>query len=363
MPPLHGPTIRAPRWAVVALVGAVVVLAAGTLALLGRGKQPSVVVAVAVAAPVDSTPGGVGDVTLPPDANFALTAELLGATYPVQVTSVDVHVGEFVERGTVLVSLDSSELSDSVTEDKLQLAAARSALADVQGDISAGSVGTVEALQATVSLDQETLDLAEGNSTSIRSPVGGEIAQLEVGPGDVADPGRVLLNIANTSAVQVSAGVQLADMASVKAGDPARVTFEALPGVALDGTVEAITPNATNGGLDATVVVSAANDSGNPVPIGTRAYISIDARVDASVTVPLIAVSNLTLDPSVYVIADGRAERTAVVLGAVDDDRAQVVSGIEAGSTVALTDTQLISDGEKVNVAKVLRYDSRCQAC
>ena len=114
----------------------------------------------------------------------------------------------------------------------------------------------------------------------------------------------------------------------------------------------AINPTATGGGLQGSVVIETNNVSANPLPIGTQVFVRITATRHAAVTVPTIAVQNLDLAPAVFVVSDGHVRVTPVTVGAVDSNRAQILSGLSPGEVVAESNTQLLTNGEQVNVAR-----------
>jgi len=97
-------------------------------------------------------------------------------------------------------------------------------------------------------------------------------------------------------------------------------------------------------------VIETNNIPSNSLPIGTQVFVRITATRHAAVSVPRIAVQNLDLAPSVFVVSHGRVHITPVTVGAVDANRAQILSGLSAGDVVAETNTQLLTDGEQVKI-------------
>ena len=159
-----------------------------------------------------------------------------------------------------------------------------------------------------------------------------------------------MLQIVDTSLINVTAGLQLSDMQAVAVGQVADVVPTGLVGVHLPGLVVAINPTATGGGLQGSVVIETENIHGNPLPIGTQVFVRITATRQAAVSVPTIAVQNLDLAPAVFVVSHGHVHVTPVTVGAVDANRAQILSGLSAGQVVAESNTQRLTNGEQVNV-------------
>jgi len=158
-----------------------------------------------------------------------------------------------------------------------------------------------------------------------------------------------MLQIVDTSRVNVIAGLQLSDLQSVAIGQTADVVPTGLVGVHLHGTVVAINPTATGAGLQGSVVIDANNPS-NELPIGSQVFVRITATRHATVSVPRIAVQNLDLAPAVFVVSHGHVHVTPVTVGAVDASRAQILSGLSPGQMVAESNTQLLTDGEQVQI-------------
>jgi RND family efflux transporter MFP subunit len=281
---------------------------------------------------------------------------VVGVSSPVTVTGVKVINGSQVTKGQALLSLDPAPLKQNVASIQSDLTAAQLALtaaeAAVGGNHTPGELYSVTSLQGQVTFDQQLLTIAEGNSTAINAPISGSVTNLAVQPGQVVRPGTTMLQIVDTSRINVTAGLQLSDMQGVAVGQKADVVPTGLVGVHLPGTVIAINPTATGGGLQGSVVIAADNVASNPLPIGTQVFVRISATRHAAVSVPAIAVQNLDLAPAVFVVSNGHVHVVPVTVGAVDANRAQILSGLRAGQVVAESNTQLLTNGERVNIGR-----------
>jgi len=303
----------------------------------------------------------VGDISAAPQHVATVSLNVQGVTAPIQVTAVNILTGEQVAKGAPLLELSPEPFEQNRQQIQATLTQAQNALAAAQtamgsGTASSGSGGAyldveVPTLQGQVALDQQLLEIAMGNSTSIVAPISGYISYVRVTPGAVVTAGANLVQIVDPSQVLVSSGMQLSDLQSIVPGDQATVTPSQLPGVHLHGKVVAVSATAANGGLEGTVIVSATNLPGHPVPIGTQAFVSVSAPLRAGVSVPTVAVLNGELDPAVAVVHNGRVQFQQVQIGASDTTRTQIVSGLRAGQRVAITNLQMLTDGSKVTEA------------
>jgi len=335
-------------WIVGALVVVVAVVAVAATAL---ESAPSVVVATAGPATINAQPGGVGTTTPAQNLSSSVGLNIVGVTAPITVTGVDVINGSSVQKGQPLLSLDPTPLQQNQASIQSQLSAAQFALALAQApNAPAQSPEALNSLQGQVAIDKQLLAIAQGYSTTLNAPIAGSVTNLSVQPGQVVPTGNTMLQIVNTSRINVVAGLQLSDMQAVAVGQSADIVPTGLVGVHLAGTVVAINPNATGGGLQGSVVIETNNIPSNSLPIGTQVFVRITATRHAAVSVPRIAVQNLDLAPSVFVVSHGRVHITPVTVGAVDANRAQILSGLSAGEVVAETNTQLLTDGEQVKI-------------
>jgi HlyD family secretion protein len=214
-------------------------------------------------------------------------SEILG-----RVSERAVREGEAVAPGDVLLVLDSTELSERVREARAALAQletarrpqAEAALADARSHFEQArreherarsllernlvSVQTVEQAAeretaAAVILERARLEvaaLAPGgseetlllsrlaaaetalNRTVIRSPVAGTVLSRHVEPGDVVQPGKVLLEISRTGERELLVPFDERHLGRLAVGQPARCVTDAYPDQPFDATISLIAP-------------------------------------------------------------------------------------------------------------------------
>jgi multidrug resistance efflux pump len=107
---------------------------------------------------------------------------------------------------------------------------------------------------------ERAMHYAEGNATlmQIRAPFPGLVVvkttwrpgregQVEIMEGDEVRPGLPVIDIVDTSAMQVRARVNQADVEVVRPGSPATVRLDGFPELSFKGKVEVVTPLAITG--------------------------------------------------------------------------------------------------------------------
>jgi len=119
-----------------------------------------------------------------------------------------------------------------------------------------GDVALAEA-RVTNAESQLAASMATITDRELKAPFDGVISAVHVNPGEWVAPGSPLLLIGNLDHLQVeTTDLGEIDVAQIMVGDPAIVSFDSLPDLALQGTVSRIAPKSTGGpGVNFPVVI------------------------------------------------------------------------------------------------------------
>jgi HlyD family secretion protein len=117
----------------------------------------------------------------------------------------------------------------------------------------------VELAQVRLENAQAALAAAEAQlqDLELRAPFAGTISDISVRKGEWVTPGQPILLIADLTGLHIeTTDLNEIDAARVKVSNPVTLTFDALPGVEVKGTVESISPKSSEGsGVNYTVVI------------------------------------------------------------------------------------------------------------
>jgi RND family efflux transporter MFP subunit len=179
----------------------------------------------------------------------------------------------------------------------------------------------------------------------VKAPFSGRILRRDAEPGDLAAVGTPLFVIADPRSLRVTADVDERDVAHLTVGADAEIRADAFANKVFAGKVSEITPQ---------------GDSTNRV---FRVRISLDPatllRPGMTVETNLVTGRrpNATLVPTgalrqgaVWVVANGRAHRVAVRVGAAGADRIEVTGDLKPGADVVLNPPPRLQDGGRVAV-------------
>lgn len=170
--------------------------------------------------------------------------------------------------------------------------------------------------------------------TKIVSPFDGLVVRRSREPGDVAVPGSEILQVISTDEMWVSAWVDETAMASLAAGQPARVVFRSAPDKPCSGTVARMAPLADRETREILVDVTV-KELPQKWAVGQRAEVYIQtAKKDQALLVPQRAIVWQKGRSGLLVNEAGHAQWRNVTLGLRGAEGVEVTEGLSAGETV-----------------------------
>lgn len=117
----------------------------------------------------------------------------------------------------------------------------------------------VKLAQVRIENAQAAMAAAEAKlqDLELHAPFAGTISDVSVRKGEWITPGQPILLIADLTSLHIeTTDLNEIDAARVKASNPVTLTFDALPGVEVKGTIESISPKSSEGsGVNYTVVI------------------------------------------------------------------------------------------------------------
>ena len=159
---------------------------------------------------------------------------------------------------------------------QVQAAQANVAAAQAQIDIAqaqldrlkAGATSAqIAAAEANVTQAEAGLQAAQAalNEATLIAPFDGTIAQIDTEAGQVVGPGMPIVSMADLSRWEIDTDdLSEVDVINVQPAQAVTITFDALPGVKLNGKVLAITPKAQTKRGDVTYTVKIAIENPDP---------------------------------------------------------------------------------------------------
>lgn len=215
---------------------------------------------------------------------------------------------------------------------------------------AAGAGGSVE-LQLRERLAAARARLAR---TTIRAQASGVVLTRNVEPGDLVQPGRVLLEIARDGDTEIEAPVDEKNLGVLALGQAAQCLADAYPDRPFAAVVNYLAP-----AIDAQLGTVTIRLKVDPVPDFLRQDMTVSVNVETGRRDAALAVPNDALldaegsEPAVWLVRDGRLVREPVQLGLKGLVMTEVTSGLQAGDLVLASAASVadVAPGDRVRVA------------
>jgi HlyD family secretion protein len=223
-------------------------------------------------------------------------------------------------------SVDSSYNSWQTSKDQLAKLIAPPTVQNVNTALASVASAKTQLQQAT----------ANYNNTIITAPFDGLIAASAVNKGDQVSPTTVIATLITNQFV-VNIPLNEVDVAKVKIGEPAILTFDAIDGLTVAGKVLDID---TIGTVSQGVVTYNVKISLDTQDVGVKPGMSTNISIITDVATDVLSVPNAAIKNSGtanYVQeldASGVPQNIPVTIGLANDTYTQIISGIKEGDAV-----------------------------
>ena len=246
-----------------------------------------------------------------------ITAEVSG-----QVAAIRAREGDRVNKGSVILTLTSDSLDDS-----LQSAA-----------------DSLRNAELSLESRQDQLD-----NYTITSPIRGTVIDKNYKAGETSETGKVLCSIYDLSYLTMTLSVDELDISDIAVGQRVEITADAVEGKTYTGVVTKVSVAGTSSGGTTTYPVTVRIDETE----GLLPGMNVDAAITLQSASGVLAIPSGALNRgnTVLVTADspsaangtaiegGEYYSVPVEIGASDSSYIEIISGLQEGDTVAYIPT------------------------
>jgi macrolide-specific efflux system membrane fusion protein len=281
------------------------------------------------------------------------------------VEEVLVSEGDNVTKDETLAKLDASSLQSSVDVAQLQVEiaeeqveAAHAQYEIAQDNLDEGVLGESEDVLeqqvniaeanwetaklnlqvAKLSLDSAKLNM---NKAVITAPFDGVVAGITIMEGEeisTATLATPAITLVGTSGIEMQGNIDELNIASVKLGQSANITLDALPDEQVTGSVAFISPMGTvlAGIVSYATTISLENPSADLKDGMSATAEVVVARRDSVLLIPNTVIQGTVQNPVVVVLVNGKQEQRQITLGLSDGTNSEVISGLDEGEEVVV---------------------------
>ena len=296
-----------------------------------------------------------------------VTPELINnisANSPNRIKEILVDEGFQVAKGQVLVRLDDVNTATYET----QVANAKANLENVKMNydravqllnIGGGTQQNVDQMQLQLTNAENALANAERTLRNVRentvlvSPISGVVTARNYDPGDMSGA-MPIITVAQVNPVKIVINVSESELANIRKGMPAQVTFDTYGDEIFNGTITMVSPTVDTNSRTFGVEISMKNNDGRILP-GMFGRVKLELGTANHVVVPDRAVVKQPGSGNHYVYVyndDGTVSYNKVELGQRIGNTYELLSGVEPGSNVVITGQTKLANGTAVEVSK-----------
>jgi len=286
-----------------------------------------------------------------------------------KVERILVQVGDEVDEGRLLASLDRRDYEIAVRNTESNLASARAAERKSESgyqrakalyessNISKDELEQAEAQRNSDRAQAEALQSqleaarAQLSDTELTAPFAGSISKQEVEPFENVAAGETIFSLVDRRALEVRLGVPENLIARVRRGQEAAIALEALPGQAFAGRVSevGVALDPATGTYPLTVALADPGAEFRP-GMAAEATFRFGFQGKRGIVVPTTALTEdvRTGARYVWVVEGDTARKRPVVIGDLEASGVEIVEGLAAGETVVVAGAHRLEDGQKV---------------
>lgn len=244
------------------------------------------------------------------------------------------RAAKLVENGDVSRSI----YDQAVTQNNLAKARHQAAIDAVNQQLA-----IVEQQRASLSLAKKAI-----TDTVVRAPISGAVKEKFANRGSYLAVGGRILSLVKINPLRLRADIPESSAAAVRKGQTMNLTVEALAGRTFTGRIVRIGPS-LNEQTRALTVETEVNNSGNQLRPGMFAKSQLITGNDSTaVMIPAKAILTTAGLSKVFVIENGKAVERIVKTGVSDGELIEIVEGVKANETVAISNLEKLEQGSVV---------------
>jgi membrane fusion protein (multidrug efflux system) len=280
------------------------------------------------------------------------------------VSEIMIKPGAEVKAGDILLKMRADDIAA-----QLQSLEASARLAELNFRRSAEQLAAKAISQAQHDIDDANLKAARAAvaqqqaqlaKKTLRAPFDGRLGITRVNPGQVLNPGEVVVTLQQLDPIYINFTVPQRSLGQVKTGQVVNVSVDAFPGKTFKGTISTINPKIDVATRNVQVEAVLRNTGGALRP-GMFGNVSVDTGAKQRyLTLPQTAVTYNPYGETLFVVKTGQAgqasdakdgkptltaQQVFVTSGPTRGDQIAIIKGLEEGTEVVTSGQLKLKNG------------------
>jgi membrane fusion protein (multidrug efflux system) len=272
-----------------------------------------------------------------------------------RIVMLNIKEGQVVNQGTLLLKLNDADLQAQLKKLQMQTEPASKTEQRLKQLLAINGVGQQDYDIALTQYNNILADIdllkAQIEKTEIRAPFTGKIGLKNVSQGAYVTQGAVIASLQQITSLKVDFSLPEKYVSEVKQGETLHMSVDGFS-EEFSARIAAVEPKIDE--ATRTLRVRAlVNNSKSQLYPGAFAKINLNISSSDALMVPTNAIIPEARGKKVFVVKGGKAEPVMVQTGFRNENKIQVVSGLEAGDTVMVSSIMMVKPGVDVKVGKV----------
>lgn len=274
------------------------------------------------------------------------------------IRAIHVDEGQYVKKGTLLVSLNTDALDKNIeaTESTLELVRSTYKKQKTLWDQNIGS--EIQYLQAKANKESTEASLealkAQKRMSQIFAPFDGYVNNVYMKKGELAVAGFPLIEFVNLSQLTITADISESHIGKVHEGNMIEVTFSNLPGDTIRTPVVRIS-KVINRDSRTFQIEMKINNPGNKIKPNMVSELRInDFSSDKALVIPSLAIKKDMTGNYVYTVVPEEGEnivyKNYIETALAYEDKSMIKKGLKPGQKVIVKGHTMVSAGVPVKV-------------
>ena len=270
------------------------------------------------------------------------------------VQAVHIRLGQQVQAGQLIATLDPTSLQSSYNAARASLQQAEDAYRRMKTLHDKGSLADIKWVEVQSRVEQarslEQLAAKSLRDAKLHAPYAGVISEKNVEVGQNVLPGAPVARLAATSALKVRIAVPEAEIAGVAIGQEARMSVPALDGKTVTGRVveKGIAAHPLSRSYEVKIQVEGTPGALMPGMVAEVSLASLQAGESRCVIPAHLVQIDEENRTFVWTVVHGRAHKCFITPGDYTAEGMEVIAGLNPGDAVIAKGRQKVCEGTEV---------------
>ncbi|MCB0687834.1 MAG: efflux RND transporter periplasmic adaptor subunit [Saprospiraceae bacterium] len=275
-----------------------------------------------------------------------------------RLTNLYLDEGSTIRKGQIVAKVDDTGIQSQLATAEASLSKAEKDVERFERLLKAGAVSQLQLEEMKLNKQNMETNVTAVEQqlkyTVINSPMTGTVKEVKVEEGSFATPGAIIATVVDISSLKMVVKVPEVDIIKVEKGQAVEIQTEVYPDKIFTGHVNLISVQADQG-RKFDVEIDLPNNASFPLKAGMYGSVKIQPTGpqsnEESLYVPRNAVIGSIKDAKVYIVlADDTVSLKSIEVGDEDNDKIEVLSGLNEGETVVTTGQINLSEGKSIKI-------------